>query len=153
MTTGTTQTTPYTPTASTVWKIANISLATYTAYPNVQIKIVNVTDGGNNLYIDNINIGTNITSISEVENQINDVAIYPNPNNGVFYLEYNLISSEDVTLEITDVLGRVIYTIENKIQPIGLNREELNTLLNNGIYTISLKTKTTTVNKKIIVNN
>jgi len=152
MTTGSTQTTPYIPTSNTVWKTANISLATYTAYPNVQIKIVNVTDGGNNLYIDNINLGANTTGVSEINNQINNLIIYPNPNSGNFYLEYNLITNEAVTILMTDVLGRVVYTIENKA-PIGLNKQELNTILKNGIYTITLKTRSTTVNKKIIVNN
>ena len=47
---------------------------------------MNVTDGGNNLYIDNINLGSNITGISETETQISDLLIYPNPTNGDFFI-------------------------------------------------------------------
>ena len=152
MTTGTTQTTPYIPTGSTVWKIANISLSTYTTYPNVIIKIVNVTDGGNNLYIDNINLGSNITGISETETQISDLLIYPNPTNGDFFIEYTLLKNTEVTIVITDVLGKAIYTTNSKLQSIGLHKQELNSALENGIYNVSIKTNDVLTNKKIVIN-
>jgi len=152
MRTGTTQTTPYVPTASTVWKIANISLATYTTYPNVQLKIVNVTDGGNNLYIDNINLGALITSIDEANTQINDVLVYPNPANGSFLIEYALTNNDNVTIEITDILGREVYKTLNKTQIIGTNKQEINTSLVNGVYNITIKTSNSIINKKVIVN-
>lgn len=152
MTTGTTQTTPYIPTASTVWKIANISLATYTMYPNVQIKIVNVTDGGNNLYIDNINLGVNTTGISEINNQISDLLIYPNPTNGAFSIEYTLHKDIDVSITITDILGRAILIPNNKLKGIGLHKYVIGSILENGVYNINIKTSTSTNNKKIIIN-
>lgn len=152
MTTGTTQTTPYIPTASTVWKIANISLASYTTYPNVQIKIVNVTDGGNNLYVDNINLGANITSVNETERTVSDVLIYPNPTSGNFSIEYQLTKNEDITIEMTDVLGREVYKTIHKAQAVGLNKQEVNTLLKCGVYNITVKTGNATINKIIIIN-
>jgi PKD repeat protein len=151
MTTGTTQTTPYIPTGSTVWKIANISLSTYTAYPNVIIKIVNVTDGGNNLYIDNINLGSNITGISETESQISDVMIYPNPTNGAFSIEYLLLKNMDINIVITDILGKEIYTSNSKLQSVGLHKQEINSVIENGIYNVSIKTADRLINKKIII--
>jgi len=151
MTTGTTQTTPYIPTASTVWKIANISLATYTTYPNVLIKIVNVTDGGNNLYIDNINLGANVTGINEVENRISDIVIYPNPSNGAFSIEYTLLKDSDVSIIITDILGRAILTTETKSQSVGLHKHDINSVLENGIYNVSIKTADILINKKIVI--
>jgi PKD repeat protein len=151
MTTGTSQTTPYIPTGSTVWKIANISLSTYTAYPNVIIKIVNVTDGGNNLYIDNINLGSNITGISETESQISDVMIYPNPTNGAFSIEYLLLKNMDINIVITDILGKEIYTSNSKLQSVGLHKQEINSVIENGIYNVSIKTADRLINKKIII--
>lgn len=151
MTTGTTQTTPYIPTASTVWKIANISLSTYTTYPNVLIKIVNVTDGGNNLYIDNINLGANTTGINETQSQISDLLIYPNPTSGTFSIEYSLLKNMDVNIVITDVLGKEVYTANNKLQSVGLHKQEINSVLETGIYNVSIKTSDVLTNKKIVI--
>lgn len=152
MTTGTTQTTPYIPNPGTVWKVANIGLPTYTTSSNVLIKIVNVTDGGNNLYIDNINLGALITDINDNAVQISDLLIYPNPTNGVFSLEYTLLKGVDVSITITDILGRVVYNTVNTSQTIGTINQQVDVPLRNGIYTISLKTSDIISNKKIIVN-
>jgi len=54
--TGPTQTTPFIP-DSTQWKKASINLNAYRDERYVKIRIVNVTDGGNNLYVDDLNIG------------------------------------------------------------------------------------------------
>ena len=151
MTTGTTQPTPYLPTTSTVWKTANISLSAYTTYPNVLIKIVNVTDGGNNLYIDNINLGTNITSVTEVENQISNLLIYPNPTNGKFFIEYTLLKESNTIIVITDVLGRTILTTDIKSQKDGLHKWELDSGLENGIYNVGIKTANVFTNKKVVI--
>ena len=151
MTTGTTQITPYIPTGSTVWKIANISLSTYTTYPNVLIKIVNVTDGGNNLYIDNINLGALITGLEEFENNIVDVNVFPNPNNGTFNIQYALNENTTSSLKIIDVLGKEVYTTNTKKQPIGIHTQQINIDLQNGVYTIVLITGNVSTNKKIVI--
>lgn len=152
MITGTTQTTPYIPNASTVWKIANISLATYTTYPNVLIKIVNVTDGGNNLYIDNINLGSNVTGFNENEAVINSLSVYPNPSNGHFYIEYELLNEDDVTIVVIDVLGRTVFETNLTLPANGIQKQEVNKIFENGFYSIVLKTKQGHFAKKIIIN-
>jgi len=150
--TGPTQTTPYIPDSTTVWKTANISLSTYSTYSNVKIKIVNVTDGGNNLYIDHINLGSNIIGIGEIKSQISDVIVYPNPTNGDFSIEYTVLKSTDVSIVITDVLGKEIYTSTSKLQSVGLHKQEINSELKNGIYNVSIKTADVLTNKKIVIN-
>lgn len=109
--TGPTQTTPYVPDGNTIWKTASVNLA---AYSNVLLKIVNVTDGGNNLYVDYINIGALPTGIEENNNDANNLAIFPNPSNGSFSIKSLVPKNEVVSLVITDVLGRLIYSAELK---------------------------------------
>lgn len=149
--TGPTQTTPYVPDGTTVWKTANIALTTYSAYSNVQIKIVNVTDGGNNLYLDHINLGSNITGLEEAETTIHSFEIYPNPSNGVINLHYFLKEPEDISIKIIDMLGKMVYEHSYKNKMTGLNKDSINTELTNGVYTIMLQTKSETINKKIII--
>lgn len=152
MITGTTQTTPYIPDANTTWKIANISLATYTTYPNVLIKIVNVTDGGNNLYIDNINLGSNTTNLNDNETSNHNLSVYPNPSNGHFYIEYESINPGDESIEVSDILGRVVFESNIKVRAIGSQKIEVSTPLQNGFYNVLLKTKQGVFIKKIVIN-
>ncbi len=106
MSTGPTQTTPYIPDSNTVWKQAKINLNPYITYNNVQIKIVNVTDGGNNLYIDSLHIGSlTSTGIKEENNSVID--IFPNPATNTI----SLFSKFDLTgarTSIIDLLGEVV---------------------------------------------
>lgn len=152
MTTGTTQTTPYIPDTNTVWKIANINLGTYSTKTNVLIKIVNVTDGGNNLYIDNINLGTIPTGIEDQDAADRSVLIYPNPAANNFSLSYTLSNSMDVSIKIIDVLGREISILENSKQQSGQYKKEINIDLLSGVYNVVLKTGNTLTNKKLIIN-
>ena len=150
--TGTTQTTPYVPDSTTVWKTANISLSTYSTYSNVLIKIVNVTDGGNNLYVDHINLGSNITGIEENEISISQFEVYPNPTSGLINIQYFLKQPEDVSVKIIDMLGKIVYgnSFTNKVS--GINRDFVNVELTNGIYNIMIQTKSEIINKKLIIN-
>lgn len=152
MATGITQTTPYLPDSTTVWKTANISLAGYAAFQNVMIKIVNVTDGGNNLYIDAINLGSDITGMNENENTVTDFLIFPNPTSGSFTIEYTLPVKNTMSIAITDVLGRIRYSTDIKNQITGKHKQEINLSLENGVYSIILVTKNNIFNKKVIIN-
>lgn len=149
--TGPTQTTPYIPDATTVWKTANISLSTYSTYSNVRIKIVNVTDGGNNLYIDHINLGSNITGIEESETNISQFEVFPNPSNGLINIQYYLRQSEDLSIKIIDMLGKTVYENSYKNKMSGSNKDFINTELSSGVYNISIQAKSGMINKKLII--
>ncbi|MCI4670639.1 MAG: right-handed parallel beta-helix repeat-containing protein [Bacteroidia bacterium] len=40
---------------------------------------------------------------------VSEVAVYPNPNRGSFYLNMNLTELKDVKVEITDIRGKVVF--------------------------------------------
>lgn len=151
MTTAPTQTTPYLPTAATVWKTANINLTAYASSTNVQIKIVNVTDGGNNLYIDNINLGANITGIDETLANDN-VSIYPNPGTGDFSLVLKEVNANGkINILLTDCLGRLVFeTNDNFNSPT--YRREFNLNLDNGFYNLTIVRGGITSTKKLIIS-
>ncbi|MBC7864292.1 MAG: T9SS type A sorting domain-containing protein [Bacteroidia bacterium] len=131
--TGPTQITPYIPDSTTVWKSANINMNTYATFQNVIIKIVNVTDGGNNLYIDFINLGTLAAGIDNTENESEKIILYPNPSNGIFTLELNEEKLKG-ELEIVNSLGFVLFKI--KISEQENKQQLLLPSLENGIYFI-----------------
>lgn len=77
--TGPAQTTLFIP-DTTQWKSADIDMSSYAADDYVDIKIVNVTDGGNALYIDSLTLGDFDLGILGVESNVNPILLlFPNP--------------------------------------------------------------------------
>lgn len=156
MTTGTTQTTPYIPDSSTVWKSAVINLGTYATSTNAIIKIVNVTDGGNNLYIDNINIGANPTGIDENNISKYFINIFPNPTNTDATIQYTLLQSENVSIKVYDGMGKEISVLTEKKQQAGthlftLPLGDIKGGASSGIYFVKIIIGENVINKKIMV--
>ncbi len=115
MTTGTTQTTPYIPNSATVWKMANINLSAYANSNSAILKIVNVTDGGNNLYIDSINIGGFSTGTMEFNETQYNVNVFPNPTTDIVTLNFTLNQPEPVKISIFNTLGQQVFTEEGDL--------------------------------------
>lgn len=140
-----TQTTPFIP-LETQWKNASISLSNYSSKKYVLIKIVNVTDGGNNLYIDDISVGDKSLSLNEVELGIFE--IYPNPNNGLFKILFDDTKIETPNLKIMSFDGKLVFEsiISSTSQELNLSE------LPNGIYFINLLTDKGIQIKPIVIN-
>lgn len=85
----------------------------------------------------------NFASINDFKNH--EIVVYPNPNNGEFFIEVN----EASLLEIIDVTGKVVKITDlksgnNKIQ---LPRQS------NGLYLLKIKKNGNTITKRISVKN
>ena len=55
-----------------------------------------------------VNICTGI-----VEENIEKIYIYPNPNNGIFTVEFNNVLQDNVTMKVLNTLGRVVFEEDN----------------------------------------
>lgn len=153
--TGPTQTTPFIP-DSTQWKNAYISLNNYRASTYVQLKIVNVTDGGNNLYLDNIYVGDNstaITGVDEISSDFGKLILYPNPSNGNTTLEYTLNNQSPVEISIYNLEGKLICTYNEGVKQDGTHQLQMSTqAFNKGIYFVNVKTNTLEKQLKLLIN-
>ena len=99
---------------NTIWKQARINLNPYIAFSNVIIKIVNVTDGGNNLYIDSLHVGSILpTGVDKL--LVEDVKIFPNPFGSELTIDLPDLNGEKVVMTLFDSFGRTIdaRTIQN----------------------------------------
>jgi len=68
--------------------------------------------------------------------------IFPNPISSNSLLEYTLIQSSPVTIQILDVSGQVIETVINEIQHEGVQKVVFDgSGLKPGVYFCTLKTK------------
>ena len=76
-----------------------------------------------------------------------EVHVLPNPNKGVFTIKGSTGATrdEEVTLEVTDMLGQVVY--KNKVMAVGGSVNEqilLNGALTNGMYILNISTASET---------
>lgn len=93
----------WTPEDCADWSLVNgIDISAY-AGQNVMIRFVAINDFGNSLFLDNINIQTNlgIVDLDELQFQV-----FPNPNNGSFIVRHDL-STPKMTILSLD--GKLIY--------------------------------------------
>lgn len=81
--------------------------------------------------------------------ELNEIGVYPNPNNGAFNVQFTP-SSEKVNVTVFDLRGRVIY--DKQFSNNGLFNETIQ--LNNvesGIYLVRIEDGSRKVSKKIII--
>lgn len=153
--TGPTQTTPFVP-DSTQWKRASILLNAYRNNSYVQVKIVNVTDGGNNLYIDNIYVGdgSSITSVREYSSTEKAITVYPNPSGESAIVEYSLSRQAPVNIYVYAPLGQLVKSYSEGMKDVGRHQYTLSLDgLASGIYFVKVIARETVFSVQLIVAN
>ena len=89
-------------------------------------------------------------TIEEKEN-LNEIAVYPNPNDGNFNISFNAIEKSNYKMELTNALGQLIYKEELKDYS-GIYKKQFSVVeYGKGVYTITLTNDKHDVIKKIIV--
>lgn len=104
---------PFIPNSSQ-WQEQSISLLSFLTYSSIMIKFEFINYGGNILYIDDINIGENLTSVKEYPKSP-VFKVYPNPITSNTVMEYYLpANSENLSIVVQDILGKKI--LEKKLK-------------------------------------
>ena len=88
--------------------------------------------------------GSGGTGVNNVGNGEGIISLVPNPNNGSFIVKGNLGMSvnEDMTLEVTNMLGQVVYTGSTQAKNGDFNEQiKLNGILANGSYVLSVRSQ------------
>ena len=71
-----------------------------------------------------------------------DIRLMPNPNNGTFTVKGTLgiLTDEEITLEVTNMIGQTVYSSKVMVQNGKLNEQiQLGSKLANGMYLLNLK--------------
>jgi PKD repeat protein len=144
------------PNESAKWK--EVVFNNPTSFPkqgNVLFRIVFTYQGGNNFYLDNVRVGDGV--VSGLNNQLAadlKLAVYPNPFSGIASITYDLKEKETVSIELIDIVGKHISTLQNGTQNSGYQSVSIDKNLLNlqaGIYIVQLKVGNSSVSQKIIV--
>jgi hypothetical protein len=102
----------HSPTASQ-WAQKSVTLTSYANQTNLYIMFRFTSNGGNNIYLDDINIFDATTGIDEAAEALTNFNVYPNPADDNTNISFNLIDKQKVELKISDMLGRQLSSIVN----------------------------------------
>lgn len=148
-------TSPFTPSSQSQWREEIIDLSGLTNQTNIRFKFWFNSDGGNNIYIDDINIdkANDITETTEPNYQFN---AYPNPTHETLKVQFYLEKEEKISLILYDITGREIVRLLHNI-PLaqGLHTIDMDYLpqhTSKGIYLLMLTSENASLTRKIVIN-
>ncbi len=147
------QNSSFTPNASQ-WIEHSVSLAGYSFNTNFYIMFRFTSNGGNNIYIDDINLG-GANGIDEGHADLFNFNVYPNPANNKSVISFNMDGKHKVDLKLYDLTGREILTLLNENLAAGDYQFSISekTELLSGIYFVKLNIDQKQLTKKIIIKN
>lgn len=113
LTTTTDHTNEFIPT-STEWVERSINLSAIGSATNVRFKFQFTSGGGNDIYIDDINIGDFTIGINDPLNNIGSFNVYPNPTNASAQISFNLIKDvANLSIKVKNAVGQEVTSIIN----------------------------------------
>lgn len=149
----------YVPTQSNQWKLINLPSAVFTSgmrnSNNLKLMFELVNGDGNNVFLDNINIGGQPVGINDVKSaQTNSFATFPNPANDQVSVSLNMVqNSSQAELYISDILGKRVknlYTGSLKQKDYKFTADLSD--LSSGVYFVTLKTDSGRKTQKLVVH-
>ena len=144
----------FTPTGTSQWKNHSITIsAGLAAQTNVRFKFYFKNNGGNNVYLDDINISGTV-GIDEPK-LVNNLTIFPNPTTESAALSFNLITEvKNLKITLKDVLGKEVTKIING-QPFSAGRYSLSIdqgkKLASGLYFIEFNADNKVSVEKLVI--
>lgn len=145
--TGAPITSSFTPTVSE-WRLEKVDLSDFDNMEDVMIRFRAISNYGNNLYIDDINVAS-ATGIEENNNAF--LLIYPNPTKDFATIEIDALNASMAQIQIFNTLGELVYNSSSWIN-VGKNTLDINTsLFSKGIYFVNVKMQDDIINKSLII--
>ena len=144
----------FVPTASD-WKKVTVTLTpAMRASKNLLIRFDLTSGGGNNMYIDNVEVTGTAVGLTDNVAAESSFNIYPNPTNGGFYLEIDEVkNTAQASIFISNILGEKVKLISSKNISNNNNRIYVETsTLSSGIYFVSYQNEGRRITKKLIIN-
>ena len=123
---------------ATQWRQETVSLPTsVNLKPNVRFRFRNVSDRGNNTYIDDLQITGTLVNVDEVDETTLGYALYPNPTSAASHVQFKLNKNSAVSLQVKDLTGRLVREVLNSDLGAGVHEFDIPTD-GSGIYLIDL---------------
>ncbi len=140
----------FSPTSAAQWRQDSAFVNPAALKPNVRFKFKNLSDHGNNTYVDDIYIIGNITAVDDVNDLQSGFTLYPNPSHGNTTISFALSKGGDVNIEVKNILGQSVMTILQESLKAGMH-EQLIPVLSSGIYFVDVRVNNKHHVRKLIV--
>lgn len=134
----------FTPTEEDHWVEQELDLSRFDEFDNILIKFEFESGNGNNIYLDDIRIGTETVGLEEI-NWGQKVHLYPNPANNIVYLQSSL---KDLEVRWFDVSGKSM-SVALKGQEGQWHFDTQS--LQKGVYFVELINENQSITKKVII--
>ncbi|HET6243985.1 MAG: T9SS type A sorting domain-containing protein [Bacteroidetes bacterium] len=146
---------PYVPTQANQWRTATVSIPAFFHQGNVRFKFeYTASDGSNNIYINNFTIDGVVGIEEKMKNEYFSLNIFPNPSRDDQNLNVSYLSKgNEVKLSITDLVGKLVYSINENNGP-GENTTIVNmseTNMKAGVYFLNISDGVYNQTKKVVV--
>lgn len=146
---------PFTPNGLNEWSENSITIdATSQLVSNFRLQFQFQHWGGNNVYIDDINIeGLTATDVEELKQQgVNNLNTWPNPTNGYVNVSFGLLDHEELSMEIVDLTGRTVKAVFQRTMAPGDYNEVIGLSdLSSGIYLLNVRSSKGVQSKRIVL--
>jgi len=145
------ETNEFVPASDEDWKLETIDLKAYKSLKNLILRFEYKRRGGNNIYIDNININDALVGVNKVHfsNQFN---LYPNPATNSITVQFVNQLVGNATITVYDISGKILTQIvQSNLATKNILLEDLG-IYSSGIYQISVQNADNVYQQKLIVN-
>ncbi|MBP7408266.1 MAG: T9SS type A sorting domain-containing protein [Flavobacteriales bacterium] len=141
LTTGGTTSSSFIPNGQGQWGYAEVTnIGTTSLIPNFRFKFEFESDGGNNLYLDDINLNGAPVGVEELAASSTSLLVMPNPASDEAQVQFSLTKSGVVQLDLLDMTGRLVHRVHSGSMAVGMQRLDLPVrALQAGLYFIRLQ--------------
>jgi hypothetical protein len=120
------------------WRLEKINIVNSWASGTVRFKFSFTSGGGNNIFIDDVNINGTITTGLKQNYNNSEMSIFPNPAKDNIELKYALRENSEADVELFDVVGKICLSQHISSTKEGMTRFDISAL-KEGVYFIRLK--------------
>ena len=139
---------PFFPLTNNDWKIGTV-LNVNTPFLNEQfrVKFVFESAGGNNFFLEDINIGETIySSAVDYSVMLNEIEIFPNPFRQTITFNFSELNNSKMHIKIYDLLGKEMINTSTSESQYAIDASSLH----QGIYIAYMEINGTGIFKKLI---
>lgn len=118
---------------------------------NLLVKFRFESDGGNNIFLDDINIFDPLVGVSEIIDEQYKVRVFPNPSRDFFNVTFQLDNIEEIQWKVKDLSGKSVLNGSVSNPEMGKNRIQFTSdNWSSGIYLFELYTAKGIIAQKLM---